>query len=390
MESLRAHEPDCARYIILVDRKTEFLAAPDHEASVVWAEDLGIENFDFAAFSYDVLELNTNIKPRALRRLLENHDVCVYLDPDIRVYQPLIPVWEALQTASVVLTPHMLVPVYDAARPSERDLLRFGVFNLGFIGIAATDEGRDVLCWWENRCLTQGFQAPADGLFVDQKFMDLAPGYFSSLAILRHPGLNVAYWNLHERTPYLADGRWRVAGEDLVFFHFSGFIYHPKPKEVDEISKYTNRISLKRRPELRPLFNDYRTALLRNGYESFIKMPYSFAEFDNGVSIPRIGRRVAALHFAADPPVSPFSADGPLYATLTRARLLPRRGLLSHNQLPRGTTATAVGRPWSIVETVMRTILRVAGVSRYELILRLMTKLGSDLNHGFLIDRRSK
>jgi hypothetical protein len=388
MESLREHEPDCARYIVLVDRKNPHVSVPDGAASVVWAEDLGIEYFEFVAFSYDVLELNTNIKPRAICLLLEHHDVCVYLDPDIRVYQPLVPVWEALQTASVALTPHMLAPVFDDARPSERDLLRFGIFNLGFVGVAATDEGRELLRWWENRCLTRGFQAPADGLFVDQKFMDLVPGYFRCVAILRHPGLNVAYWNLHERTPHLEADRWRVAGQDLVFVHFSGFIYRPKSHEVDEISKYPNRISLVRRPELRLLFDDYRAALLRNGYESFINIPYSFAAFDNGMTIPRIGRRVAALGFAKHPPNSPFSADGPLYAALSRARLLPRAQWLASAGLPPGPTAAPSGRLWRVVEALLRALLRFGGVRRYELMLRLMTKLGSDLNHGFLLDRR--
>jgi hypothetical protein len=390
MESLVAHEPDCARYIILVDRKSAALALPSCSVSFVWVEDLDIENFEFIAFSYDVLELNTNIKPRAMRRLLERHRACVYLDPDILVYQPLVPVWKALETASVVLTPHMLNPVFDGARPSEKDLLRFGVFNLGFIGVAATDEGRDLLHWWENRCLSHGFQAPADGLFVDQKFIDMVPGYFKSFSILRHPGLNVAYWNLHERVLRMEEGRWRVAGEDLVFFHFSGFIYRPNHNEIDKISKYVNRVSLSCRPELEPLFNDYRSALNRNGYDLYINLPYSFSTFDNGVVIPRLARRVVSSHFAHALLTSPFLAEGPVYSDLARARLIPRkRSFLSGHRTPH-QAAFPVSRLWAVVVVLLRLVLLVIGVKNYELMLRFMSKVGSDLNHGFLIARRRK
>ena len=47
---------------------------------------------------------------------------------------------------------------------------------------------------------------------------------FATTAVLRDPGLNVAYWNLHSGTyrgP--ADGSVQVGDRPLRFFHFSGF-----------------------------------------------------------------------------------------------------------------------------------------------------------------------
>ena len=56
-----------------------------------------------------------------------------------------------------------------------------------------------MLEWWEKRCLKIGFDRPCEGLFVDQLWISLVPLFFSDVIIMRHKGLNMAPWNLHER-----------------------------------------------------------------------------------------------------------------------------------------------------------------------------------------------
>ena len=69
-----------------------------------------------------------------------------------------------------------------------------------------------------------GFHDLRSGLFVDQKWVDLAPCFFDEIHILRHAGCNVAYWNLRERFLSDADNRVVVNGDTpLVFFHYSGY-----------------------------------------------------------------------------------------------------------------------------------------------------------------------
>lgn len=386
MESVREFEPNCERYIVLVDRMTPALDLPAHSATFIWAEQLGIADFEFTAFRFDVLELNTNVKPTALKHLLRSHEAAVYLDPDTRLYGPLTTVWDALSTASIALTPHMLSPAPVDAQPSERDLLRFGVFNLGFVGVSATGEGPSFLTWWEARCLNHGYQSPADGLFVDQKFINLVPTYFQHVAILRDPGLNVAYWNLHSRMLSEHGSGWKVnRSADLAFMHFSGFIFTPDESDKHRITKYGCNVSLDARPDLLPLFAEYRAALARNGYGKYISLPYSFGAFDNSVPIPRLARRVAASVFSQGAPSAPFSAAGPLYACLSRAGLLtsmPAKRSLSVKGSA-GDARIRGGVP-ETVQRVLRAVLRVIGVRRYELMLRGFQKLGSELNQGFL------
>ena len=53
-----------------------------------------------------------------------------------------------------------------------------------------------------------------EGLFVDQKWIDLVPGFYPDVGIIHHPGYNVAYWNLHCRRVEIGD-QIRVNGEPL-------------------------------------------------------------------------------------------------------------------------------------------------------------------------------
>ena len=176
----------------------------------------------------------------------------MYLDPDIFVYAPMSPVFDALNSANAVLTPHITVPVDDGKLPSEQDFLYNGTYNLGFIAVRQGQETERMLGWWEQRCLDQGFSEGRAGLFVDQKWMNLAPGLFDGVTILRHLGCNMAYWNLHER--YLSqgtDGGYVVNGiVPLCFFHFSGIV----PSDAEGLSKNTNRFTLADRPDLQEVF----------------------------------------------------------------------------------------------------------------------------------------
>ena len=74
-----------------------------------------------------------------------------------------------------------------------------GAYNLGFIAVAPRDDVIALLAWWHERLAVDCIIDHATGYFVDQRWMDLAPGFVSDLHILRDPGYNVAYWNLSSR-----------------------------------------------------------------------------------------------------------------------------------------------------------------------------------------------
>lgn len=182
-------------------------------------------------FKHTVVELCTAVKPWAFKRIFERHQAAtvIYMDPDTVAYSPLDEIYEILKTQPVVLTPHVSIPATDEDDLLDGEMLgclRHGVFNLGFLALANHGEGVAFLDWWAARCLDWCYDDSPKGLFTDQRWVDLAPCFFPTLHVLRHPGYNMATWNLYYRTLSRRDedGSIWVNGDfPLRFFHFSGF-----------------------------------------------------------------------------------------------------------------------------------------------------------------------
>src|SRR5262249_31758808 len=199
-QSYLDHDPGARFYLLVLD------GLPDGEepgagVTVVRSEQLGLPNDREMRFKYDVVEYCTAVKPYFLSMILNQsgEEAVVFLDPDILVMRPLIEVKEALASASIVLTPHILTPIpRDGLRPTETDIMISGVYNLGFVALKKSAESAAFLHWWEDR-LEDGFRIDVpNGLFTDQKWVDLVPVLFPSTAILRNATYNVAVWNMHE------------------------------------------------------------------------------------------------------------------------------------------------------------------------------------------------
>jgi hypothetical protein len=287
MESLAAAEPDVRRVVVATDGP---LAGFEGRAEVIDAADVGAP---FAAMCvyYDALELNTAVKPYVFKHLLSQPGVrsATYLDPDIYVFRPLDRVREGLAQAQLVLTPHVTRPLLGDANPNDQALLRSGAYNLGFCSARAEPKVMDLMAWWADRCRFDCRVDLANGLFTDQKWMDLSPGLVDSLDIVREPGLNLAYWNLEGRTLARASDGWRVDGEPLVFFHFSGFDPH-RPKTL---SKHQNRVSAAPGSPLAELLADFAQAMLRNGHDTTSPIPYRHSRFASGRPVAPLMRRRA-------------------------------------------------------------------------------------------------
>ncbi len=398
-----AQHPEQAFFVLIVadlHDKTPFEVDPAF--TPVLLSEIGLADLRGEAMKYDILELNTNVKPTFMRHLLTRHglDAIVYLDPDIFLYARLDPVFEALRTASAVLTPHMTAPVFDGHSPSEQDLLYNGTYNLGFIAVSGSTEGRRLLEWWEARCLALGFSEGRTGLFVDQKWANLMPGLFTGLVISRDPGLNMAYWNLHERSlepqtglPSEVINQWQVrtAASELVplrFFHFSGV----EVEAAGELSRHTNRYTLDARPDLQPLFAAYRAAVQANRLPGVEALPYGFDRLSDGTAVTRLARRLYAVHQqhlqpvdSSDPPRAPAprKASDPFDAAGPFARFARAQGLVKGKVAPGKTTwkqFNGQDRRVRSIHTLLRGALRLLGPNRYELLMRYLAHI-SVLRH---------
>ncbi|WP_240415741.1 glycosyltransferase [Paenibacillus periandrae] len=226
-KSLKETNPNTQFIVCLLEREIHPAARScEHFDNVVLAKDLGFEHFDKFIFKHSIVEASTAVKGQLFRYLFRDYaaeDHFVYLDPDIKVYGELTELVEAMNRHPIVLTPHLCHPedIMDAVMDNELSALQHGVFNLGFLALSRSEEAMRFADWWASRLAMFCYDDIPRGIFTDQKWIDLAPCYFD-VHILKHPGYNVAPWNLSKRRLTADDGPW-VNGQPLRFFHYSGF-----------------------------------------------------------------------------------------------------------------------------------------------------------------------
>ena len=276
-QSLCRFYPQARLVVALCDDATDqppFVAA-NEPFDFVYLDDLNIPDWRGMSQRYNVTEFNTAIKPFVFLHLFEKQkaDFVVYFDPDIYVVDHLTEIEEAFGAgADVILTPHMLEP-NERAEMNERRLLQYGIYNLGFVGIARTAKSLDVVRWWGRRLEHECIIKRDEGLFVDQKWADHFPAFFARPHILHHPGYNVAYWNLSNRTVTWGGNRWLVNGRPARFIHFSG-------NNLDDpavLSRHSGEHRADTIGQMKTLLDEYREAVFGNGHAEFRKIPYAFS-----------------------------------------------------------------------------------------------------------------
>ena len=277
-DSLVEHNHNCQFVIGLVDRLPPPLQSSYWEPyELVPVEELDIPDFDTMADDYNVVELNTAVKPFYIEHLYRRDpavESVIYLDPDILVFASLEKLFSNLKRHGVILTPHLCsFDNSDINLHAEIQILLVGIYNLGFIATSRKDTTFHFLNWWQKRIRHCCHYRPGSGVFVDQLWVNLAPIYFSDVYIEKDPGYNVCYWNHFERRVSRENGRYLVNREhDLVFFHFSA--YNPERPEVIASRGDLRVLSFAERPDLRGIYDDYRNRLFKNGYGSVRDLPY--------------------------------------------------------------------------------------------------------------------
>jgi hypothetical protein len=317
-ESFKKHHSDGRFIALLVDDPTGYFDPAEESFPIMRVEDLQIPHLDAMRMRYDVVELCSAVRPWFILQLFKQGcDRIAYIDPDILICRPLKEIESMLDHTSTILSPHLTAPLPDdGCLPDERTILASGAFNSGFIACKNDDAARALLEWWKIKLEHHAHMDPASGLFGDQRWMDLMPGMFQGVAILRDPTMNVAYWNLHEKTitmsPQQRSGktaagdrrfsnrlsgeyeeiqstkRYLINNESLTFFHFSGY----KPELPDQLSIHQNRFALRAIKPLAELCDHYRSLLDLAGHITTGRWDYTFDHFDNGVAIVPTIRRI--------------------------------------------------------------------------------------------------
>ncbi len=138
-------------------------------------------------------------------------DCCFFARPD--------DLFEYLRCGGIVLTPHWRPLDPTKSTKEFRTNFTDGLFNAGCV--AANSQGIPALTWWGEACHVACEQNLQEGLFYDQRYLDLMLIYFPDVMICRHRGYNLAYWNCHLREIDIKGNRCVPEKWDIKLVHFT-------------------------------------------------------------------------------------------------------------------------------------------------------------------------
>lgn len=316
--SLRKYAPNIHLSLLLAEPKeTAILAEAGEFDEIVTIEDIGIDNLSSWLFQHDLVETCTAIKSFYLCQLLERPDcdAVIYFDPDIAVFSSLQQTIETLKNCSIMLTPHLLKHELSPEAVTDNELctLKYGAYNLGFLGVNNCPEGKRFARWWRDRLQDYCFNDTANNLFTDQRWADLVPAMFEQVHISRDCSLNVATWNLtHRRVDGDFSSGFTVNDRPLVFYHFSGI---DSGNQLLMLQKYGRDM-----PSLWILRDWYLAQCKQHSVSSQPLPKWHFGRYDNGIEITAQQRKIykenRVLH-AKFP--DPFKSEGSCYLNFFQA-----------------------------------------------------------------------
>jgi hypothetical protein len=177
------------------------------------------------------------LKPLLLKYLInyKKFEKVLFLDPDLYFYQNPTFLFDELEMADVIITPHWRSkdPIKDASNFNL--LFSEGLYNAGFFGCNA--KSINILDWWLKVCSYK--MEKADGFYVDQGYLNLMPIYFSSqVKLIDHKGCNVSNWNLIECERSEKGGEVFINNKHpIVFIHFTNATITLIAKGKDKLLK---------------------------------------------------------------------------------------------------------------------------------------------------------
>ncbi len=303
--SLARVKQDARLHVLVVDAGQDEVPAAVPMAERLTLQDLDLHDRAAFCFQYTAFELCNALKAPLLLELRRRYPATpiVYLDADIYCVGSLEPLLTALSGTSLLLTPHTSVD-FPAEIPTLKTsvLLCAGAFNAGVLGIGCGPEADGFLAWWAAKLRHDCLRAIDEGLFVDQKFLDLVPCLFPGVSILRDDGVNVAWFNLHARLVSRQGDTWFANERPLALFHFTMFdglagTFDPSI-QPDPLAK---------QPVLRGLAECYRQDLAAAGHEQLGRCSYGFGAFADGTPVLGETRRAFRSAWLQGSPVDdPF------------------------------------------------------------------------------------
>jgi hypothetical protein len=180
-------------------------------------------------------------------------ETAIFVDGDTYTYNNYNSLQLAVDNHSLVVIPHITKPLpNDNKFPQNRIISLSGNYNTGVW--AASKSGLNFIKWWKDQTSLFPITRPDAGLVNEQGWLRFAGDFDDSVKIFRHPGYNVAYWNIKQRTLQLQNNQYYIDNEPLSIVHFSGLKKELNPSQM---SVFQNRYYLEKTDLAYTLFNDY-------------------------------------------------------------------------------------------------------------------------------------
>jgi hypothetical protein len=307
MDSVSKYVPQATQLICSADGDLSNWNPCDRSVVVLDSKRISVPRYPQLVFGLNPTGVCCLLKPFAVLKALELPNIrrVVYLDNDIGLFGSPSDLLEKLRSHSFVLTPHHLGPLPETARPNESVLFTYGTYNAGLFAVANCTEAKTFLGWWANWLTDPRHLKRHNG--YDQVWLNYVPVMCDGSAILRHPGYNVAFWNLCERDLHLSDDRPYCKDKPLIAYHFSNFD-ESRPGDIlpDDLVSNCPRGTATRwlANHIANDWNRFRTLDDQN-------LDYMFSLWADGVAIKEEERERARQAWDSLPPdFDPWTADG--------------------------------------------------------------------------------
>lgn len=283
-ESIRRTNPGATLHVLLTDDHYRTVKQADEDFVCVWNDELAITPHELhLRFLIHAGMFHIAIKPWIVEHVLDRTGgPVVFIDGDIRLYGPLDDLGGLIAEHGVVLSPHVRAPYpLDGLLPNDITILSAGVYNAGIIGVGRQDQA--FLEFWKSRLAWNCDVDIPNMRVAEQRWLDLVPS-ITHAHVWRDPGVNAAYWNLHERPLSRREGTIYAGEVPLRAFHFSGYDI-TQPEVFSRYMLDRPRFYLNEQPIVAELAAAYRAGVFAARYEECVAIPVDFAELPGGIPI---------------------------------------------------------------------------------------------------------
>lgn len=157
-------------------------------------------------------------KPVALLYLMNNApsaEWVVYVDTDMMFFVDPDNALPGLDS-HYLITPHRFHPAFSSYEKTA------GRYNAGYVAARSSTRGREVIEWWQGRCLESCTSIPTSSTYADQKYLDHFLVNFPFGSSSAHKGLNAAPWNIENYVVSSSPNGLFVDEVSLLLYHFQG------------------------------------------------------------------------------------------------------------------------------------------------------------------------